>query len=69
MEAAADAAARLGLALHAAHAAAWQLDRGDEGCRDFLLGEQMAKHPAEGYKTWDEFVAGLDAARKSGGDQ
>ena len=33
------------------------------------LREQLAKHPAEGYKTWDERVAELDAERKKGGDQ
>jgi hypothetical protein len=27
------------------------------------LRAQLAKHPAEGYKTWDERMAELDAAR------
>lgn len=29
------------------------------------LREQLAKHPAEGYKTWDERMAELDAAKKA----
>jgi hypothetical protein len=29
------------------------------------LRKQLAKHPAEGYKTWDERVAELDAAKAS----
>lgn len=32
----------------------------------YLRG-QLAKHPAEGYKTWDERMAELDAARAAGG--
>jgi hypothetical protein len=31
------------------------------------LREQLAKHPAEGYKNWDERVAELEAALKDGG--
>jgi hypothetical protein len=30
------------------------------------LRERLAEHPAEGYKTWDERVAELDAARSCG---
>jgi hypothetical protein len=29
------------------------------------LRERLAEHPAEGYKTWDEHVAELEAARKA----
>lgn len=31
------------------------------------LREQLAKHPAEGYKTWDERMAELDAAKAARG--
>jgi hypothetical protein len=29
------------------------------------LRERLAEHPAEGYKTWDERVIELEAARKA----
>jgi hypothetical protein len=31
------------------------------------LREQLAKHPATGYKTWDERVAELEAAKAASG--
>lgn len=31
------------------------------------LRERLAEHPAQGYKTWQQQAAELEAARKSGG--
>jgi hypothetical protein len=57
------------LAERAGHAAAMLAGiLGGDATRDIgwsvaYLREQLAKYPATGYRTWDERVAGLDAAK------
>ena len=44
-------------------------DAHDPGWAVAYLRERLAEHPAEGYKTWDERMAELDAAKQIEGAQ